>query len=75
MGRQALALKYDLSTHFRRGLIQSSFVGGFAGHGVVPARPDDVFGIGYYFYNLSDDLQDATAPVFPFDDESGIEVY
>jgi porin len=51
---------------------QSSFVGGFAGHGVLPARPDDVFGIGYYFYNLSDDLQDATAPIFPFDDESGI---
>lgn len=55
--------------------IQSSFVSGFAGHGVVPARPDDVFGIGYYFYNLSDDLQAATGPVFPIDDEQGIEVY
>ena len=55
--------------------IQSSFVGGFAGHGLVPARPDHVFDIGYYFYNLSDDLQDATAPVFSFDDKSGIEVY
>lgn len=55
--------------------IQSSFIGGFAGHGVVPGRPLDVFGIGYYFYNLSDDLQEETEAVFPIDDESGVELY
>lgn len=36
--------------------IQASFVGGFAGHGVVPGRPHESFGLGYYYYNLSDDL-------------------
>lgn len=55
--------------------IQASFVGGFAGYGMVPARPDDVFGIGYYFYNLSDDLKAATGPVFPLHDEQGVEMY
>ncbi len=55
--------------------IQSSFVGGFAGHGVIPTRPDDSFGIGYYFYNFSDDLQAAVGPVLPFDDEHGLEIY
>jgi hypothetical protein len=44
--------------------IQSSFVGGFAGHGVIPGRPRDVFGIGYYYYDLSNDLkQGASAAV------------
>jgi porin len=55
--------------------IQSSFTGGFAGYGIVPSRPDDHFGIGYYFYNWSDDLQSATAPVFPIEDEHGVEIY
>jgi porin len=55
--------------------IQSSFIGGFAGHGVVPGRPLDVFGIGYYFYNLSDDLQEETEAIFPIDDEAGVEIY
>jgi porin len=34
-----------------------------------------VFGIGYYFYNLSKDLQAATGPVFPLHDEQGVEMY
>jgi porin len=55
--------------------VQSSFVGGFAGHGIVPNRPLDHFGIGYYFYNWSDDLQSATAGAFPIDDEHGVEIY
>lgn len=55
--------------------IQSSFAGGFAGHGVVPHRPRDVFGVGYYFYNLSDDLQDAGGAKFAVADEMGVEMY
>lgn len=55
--------------------IQASFVGGFAGHGIVPGRPDDVFGIGYYYYNLSDDLQSAVAAALPLDDEQGVEIF
>jgi len=55
--------------------IQGSFSGGLAGHGVVPGRPRDVFGIGYFYYNFSDDLQDALAPLVRFDDEQGVEVF
>jgi porin len=67
--------------------IQASFVGGFAGHGVVPGRPGDVFGVGYYYYNFSDDLQQALAPIdrlakftslvprVEFGDEQGVEAY
>jgi porin len=55
--------------------IQASFVGGFAGHGIVPNRPADVFGIGYYYYNLSDDLQSSLAGALPIDDEQGVEIF
>ncbi|HET9061875.1 MAG TPA: carbohydrate porin, partial [Candidatus Binatia bacterium] len=55
--------------------IQGSFVGGFAGHGIVPSRPGDSFGIGYYFYDLSDDLQNTLDPLVEYDDEHGFEVF
>ena len=53
----------------------SSFVGGVAGHAIVPGRPLDYFGVGYFFYDISDQLQDAVAPVGSFTDEQGIEAY
>jgi porin len=53
--------------------IKRSFVGGVAGHAVVPGRPLDCFGVGYFFYDFSDELQDAVAPVGSFKDEQGIE--
>ncbi|MGI9240739.1 MAG: carbohydrate porin [Verrucomicrobiales bacterium] len=58
--------------------IRGSFVGGFAGHGIIPSRPDDSFGIGYYSYNLSDELQGAFSPLgpaFSINDEKGVEIY
>lgn len=55
--------------------IQSSFVGGFAGNGIVPGRPLDHFGVGYYFYDWSNDLQSATAGAFPIHDEHGVELF
>jgi porin len=55
--------------------IQGSFVGGLAGYGIVPGRPLDYFGVGYFFYNFSDELQDAVAPVGSFTDEQGVEAY
>jgi len=55
--------------------IQSSFIRGFAGHGVMPGRPADVFGVGYYLYNMSDELQEETEAIIPIDDESGVELY
>ncbi len=52
-----------------------SFVGGLAGQAIVPGRPLDYFGVGYFFYDFSDELQDAVAPVGSFKDEQGIEAY
>lgn len=56
-------------------VIQGSVVAGFAGHGIVPGRPLDVFGLGYFYYDFSNDLQDATSPLVEFDDEQGLEVF
>jgi porin len=55
--------------------IKRSFVGGIAGHAVVPGRPLDYFGVGYFYYDFSDELQDAAVPVGSFKDEQGIEAY
>jgi porin len=56
-------------------LIQSSFSGGLGGHGLFAGRSRDRFGIGIYFYNFSDVLQDVTDPLGEFDDEAGMEAY
>ena len=56
-------------------IIQRSAVAGFAGHGIIPGRPLDVVGLGCFYYNFSDDLQDATAPLAEFDDEQGLELF
>ena len=55
--------------------IKAYFSGGLAGHNMVPGRPDDVFGIGYYYYNFRDDLQKAVSPVSNFDTEQGVEAF
>ena len=55
--------------------IKTSFIGGFAGHRLVPGRPDDVFGIGYFYYDFSDDLKSAVQPLLTFDNEQGAEVF
>ena len=55
--------------------IKKSFIGGFAGHRLVTARPDDVFGIGYFYYDFSDDLKSALQPLLNFDQEQGLEVF
>ena len=52
-----------------------SFLGGVAGHAIVPGRPLDYFGVGYFFYDLSDQLQDAVATVGSLKDEQGVEAY
>jgi porin len=55
--------------------ISASFVGGFAGHGLIPGRSRDRWGLGVYFYNFSDTLQNVAAPLVNFDDEAGVEAY
>lgn len=56
-------------------VFQSFFSGGLAGHGMVPNRSNDVFGVGYYYYNFSDEMQDATSSVVNFDNEQGVEMF
>jgi porin len=55
--------------------IQASFSGGFAGHRLVPSRPYDVFGIGYFLYNFSKDVKSVVRPLLSFDDEQGAEIF
>jgi porin len=44
-----------------------------AGHATASGRPLDYSGVGYFFYDLGDELQDAVAPVGSFKDEQGVE--
>jgi porin len=55
--------------------IKRFFVGGIAGHAIVPRRPLDYFGVGYFYYDFSDELQNAVAPLGSFKNEQGIEAY
>jgi porin len=54
---------------------QAFLSGGIGGKGLVAFRPDDSFGLGYFYYNFSDDLQSAVDPFAVFDDEQGIELF
>jgi porin len=56
-------------------VIRASLVGGLAAHGMVGSRPHDSFGLGYYFYNFSNELQEAIAPVIGVGDEQGVETF
>jgi len=55
--------------------IEASFSGGFAGHRLVPGRPHDTFGVGYYHYDFSDDLRSAVATTVALENEQGVEVF
>jgi porin len=54
---------------------QAFITGGIGGKGLFASRPQDAFGVGYFYYNLSDDLQSALDPLLEFDDETGIEAF
>jgi len=55
--------------------IEASFSGGFAGHRIVPGRPLDTFGIGYFYYDFSRDLRSAVAPLLNIENEQGFEIF
>jgi porin len=55
--------------------IQASVVAGFSGHHLIPDRPLDVFGLGYFYYGFSNELQNTVAPLLRFDDEQGVELF
>jgi porin len=52
-----------------------SFVGGITGEGMFRNRPYDGFGIGFYTYTWSSDLEQTIDPLIPLDGEKGLEVY
>ncbi len=54
---------------------QSFVAGGIGGKGLASSRPNDTFGVGYFYYNFSNDLQNTINPTLRFDDEQGIEAY
>jgi porin len=56
-------------------IIRRSIVIGLAGHGMVPGRPHDSFGIGGFAYDFSNALQDAVDPLLEFNDEQGLEAW
>ncbi len=55
--------------------IQRSIIAGIGGKGLLPSRRDDTFGIGYFYYNFSDALQDSLNTRVNLDDEQGLEVF
>ncbi len=55
--------------------VQRSAVMGILANGMVPGREKDTVGLGYYFYDFSDDLQSAVAPLIEIDDEQGFEIF
>jgi porin len=56
-------------------LIRRSLVIGLAGHGLVPGRANDSFGIGGFAYDFSNALQDAVDPLLEFTDEKGLDAW
>lgn len=55
--------------------IGASFIGGLAGHGLLKGRARDRWGLGVFYYDFSDVLQDATEPLALFADEAGVEAW
>jgi len=55
--------------------VKSSLIAGIGGRALFFGRPQDSFGLGTFYYNLSDVLQDSLAPEVDFHDESGIEAF
>jgi len=55
--------------------IQRSLIVGIGGKALFFGRHQDSFGVGAYYYDLSDTLQHPLDPVFNFQDESAIEAY
>jgi len=56
-------------------IIRGSFIGGIAAKGMLFNRPNDSFGLGYFYYDWSEALKDSLTGVKNVDYESGIEMY
>ena len=48
---------------------------GIGGSSFIPGRENDRFGIAYFYYGISDELEDGLELVTDLDDESGVEMF
>jgi len=55
--------------------IKGSLMGGIGGKALFMGRPQDSFGLGYFYYDFSNKLQKALDPVIDLDDEQGLELF
>ena len=55
--------------------VRFSVVGGIGGRALFLGRPQDSFGVGGFYYNLSDELEDSLDPVADFGDEAAVSVF
>ncbi len=55
--------------------VQRSLIAGIGGRALFFGRPQDSFGLGAYYYNLSDELEDTIHPIAVIGDEAAIEVF
>ncbi len=55
--------------------VKASVIAGIGGRALLFGRPQDSFGLGAFYYNLSDELQDSAFPSVDFQNESAVEAY
>ncbi len=55
--------------------IDASVVGGIGGKALFVGRPQDSFGLGYFYYAFSNELRNALEPTTDLDDEQGVEMF
>ena len=55
--------------------VKASVIAGIGGRALFFGRPQDSFGMGGFYYNLSNELENALAPLTEFGNEAGIEAY
>jgi len=55
--------------------IDAYFSGGIGGKALFESRPQDAFGLGYFYYAFSNELRNALEPTTDFDDEQGVEMF
>lgn len=55
--------------------VKASVVAGVGGRALFLGRPQDAFGLGGFYYDLSDELEDSLDPLADFGDEAAIEAF
>jgi len=55
--------------------VKASLVTGIGGIPLFFNRSEDSFGVGYFYYNLSNVLEDSLGPLEAITNESGLEIY